>query len=213
MDVSSLQTPGEVGRERILQAVLKTLAEQRERATEIKAVVEDSGIPLADVAAEFPEPNDLMLAVARRIADQVSYPLTIENAEPVDTRAKLIEFGTGVHEAYSSVVAGFIRVLMTEGSRHHELKSRVYAEGPGAVTAALQEFLKRAASTGQLDAQQSDLTGEILMGLLREPLYQAISLHSEELTFYGSGQEAVEAAVDMFLYGCNGSDGDRGSAS
>ena len=41
------------------------------------------------------------------------------------------------------------------------------------------------------------------MGMLREPLYEELSLHSQEFTFYGSAEEAVEQAVDIFLRGCN----------
>jgi hypothetical protein len=41
------------------------------------------------------------------------------------------------------------------------------------------------------------------MGMLREPLYQELTLHSQEFTFYGSAEEAVEQIVDIFLSGCN----------
>jgi hypothetical protein len=40
------------------------------------------------------------------------------------------------------------------------------------------------------------------MGMLREPLYQELTVHSQELTSYGSAGEAVEQAVDRFLGGC-----------
>jgi hypothetical protein len=41
------------------------------------------------------------------------------------------------------------------------------------------------------------------MGMLREPLYQELTVHSQEFTSYGSAEEAVEQAVDRFLGGCN----------
>jgi hypothetical protein len=40
------------------------------------------------------------------------------------------------------------------------------------------------------------------MGMLREPLYQELTVHSQALTFYGSAEEAVQHAVDIFLRGC-----------
>lgn len=192
-------------RERILDAVTRVLTEQKRNATEMRAVVEESALPLEDVAAEFPKLDDLVVAIASREAARAAEPLrsAMESGGFDDVRSELIKFGTGLRAAYSSVLIGFLRVAMTEGSRRRELRGRVYGAGPAAVTAVLREYLDAAAGKGRLAFAHSGYAAESLMGMLREPLYQELTLHSDELTSYGTADEAVEQAVDRFLEGCN----------
>jgi DNA-binding transcriptional regulator YbjK len=192
-------------RERILEALSRVLTEQKRNATEMRAAVRDSGVPLAEVVAEFPQLDDLVVAIASRQAARVTEPLRSAMASGAfeDVRSELIEFGTGVRAAYSSVLIGFLRVAMTEGSRHKELRRRVYGQGPAAVTAALRDYLDAAAAKGRLAFAHGGYAAESLMGMLREPLYQELVAHSQELTSYGSADEAVEQAVDRFLGGCS----------
>jgi AcrR family transcriptional regulator len=192
-------------RDRILEVVSRVLTEQKRNATEIQAVVEDSALPLGEVIAEFPDLDDLVVAIASRQAARVTEPLrsAMQSGAFDDVRSELVEFGTGLRAAYSSVLIGFLRVAMTEGSRHKELRSRVYGEGPAAVTAALCDYLDAAAGKGKLAFAHSAYAAESLMGMLREPLYQELTVHSQELTSYGSAEEAVEQAVDRFLGGCS----------
>jgi len=192
-------------RDRILEAVSRVLTREKRNATEMKAVVEDSGLPLSEVIAEFPDLDDLLVAIASQQAARVTVPL--RSATPSNTfddvRSTLIEFGTGLRAAYSSVLIGFLRVKMTEGSRHKEIRKRIYDEGAGAITAVLRDYLDAAARKGTLAFTNSAYAAESLMGMLREPLYQELTVHSQELTFYGSAEEAVQHAVDIFLRGCN----------
>ena len=192
-------------RDRILEVVSRVLTEQKRNATEMQALVEDSGLPLSEVIAEFPDLNDLVVAIASQQAARVTGPLrsAMQSGAFDDVRSKLIEFGTGLRAAYSSVLIGFLRVAMTEGSRHKEIRRRIYEEGPAAIAAALCDYLDAAARKGKLAFANSAYATESLMGMLREPLYQELTLHSQEFTFYGSAEEAVEQAVDIFLRGCN----------
>ena len=192
-------------RDRILEAVSRVLTEQKRNATEMQAVVEDSALPLREVIAEFPDLDDLVIAIASQQAARVTEPLRSATRSDAfdDVRSTLIEFGTGLRAAYSSVLIGFLRVAMTEGSRHKEIRRRIYDEGPAAITAALCDYLDAAARKGKLAFANSAYATESLMGMLREPLYQELTVHSQELTFYGSAEEAVQHAVDIFLRGCN----------
>jgi len=97
---------------------------------------------------------------------------------------------------------GFLRKAMTEGLGH-EIRRRLYEEGPATITAALCDYLDAAARKGRLAFANSAYATESLMAMLREPLYQELTLHSQDFTFYGSAEEAVEQAVDIFLSGCN----------
>lgn len=192
-------------RERILEAVTRVLTEEKRNATELRAVVEASGLPLKEVIAEFPDLDDLVVAIASREAARVTGPL--RSAMRVggfdDVRAELLEFGAGLRAAFSSVIIGFLRVAMTEGSRHRELRRRIYAAGPAAVETALCAYLEAAAGKGRLAFANAGYAAESLIAMLREPLYQELTVHSQALTFYASAGEAVEQAVDRFLRGCN----------
>ena len=192
-------------RNRILEVVSRVLTEQKRKATEIQAVVEDSALPLRDVIAEFPNLDDLVVAIASEQAARMTEPLrsALQAGAFDDVRSQLIEFGTQLRAAYSSVLIGFLRVEMTEGSRRKEIRRRIYEVGPAAVTAALCDYLDAAARKGKLAFANSAYAAESLMGMLREPLYQELTVHSQEFTFYGSAEEAVEQAIDRFLRGCN----------
>jgi AcrR family transcriptional regulator len=193
-------------RDRILEAVSRILTDEKRNATEIQAVVADSGLPLSEVIAEFPNLDDLVVAVASQEATRVTEPLrsAMRFSAFDDVRSTLIAFGTGLHAAYSSVLIGFLRVEMTEGSRHNKkLRRRVYDAGPAAITAALCDYLDAAARKGKLAVANNAYAAESLMGMLREPLYEELTAHSQELTFYRSAEEAVQHAVDVFLRGCD----------
>ena len=168
--------------------------------------MEDSGLPMAEVIAEFPELDDLVVAIASRQAARVTQPLRLamQSGGFDDVRSELIEFGVALRTAYSSVLIGFLRVAMTEGSRHKDLRRRVYGEGPAAVTAALNDYLDGAAGKGKLAFANSGYAAEALHGhAARAPFPTRSSpCIPEELTSYGSAEEAVEQAVDRFLGGC-----------
>ncbi|NWP70525.1 TetR/AcrR family transcriptional regulator C-terminal domain-containing protein, partial [Escherichia coli] len=77
---------------------------------------------------------------------------------------------------YSTTLIGFIRMIMTEGARNPALKKRVHEAGQATVTLKLREFLSGAHEKGILSVSDAQLYAEQLLGLLREPLYQALML-------------------------------------
>ncbi len=203
--VVSDEEAGRGRRDRILEAVSRVLTDEKRNSTEIQAVVEDSRLPLSEVIAEFPNLDDLVVAIASQEAARVTEPLlsAIRSDTFDDVRSTLIKFGTGLHAAYSSVLIGFLRVEMREGSNHKAVRRRVYNEGPASITAALRDYLNAAAKKGKLAFANSEYAAESLMGMLREPLYEELTAHTQEFTFYGSAGEAVQRAVDIFLRGCD----------
>ena len=200
-------------REAILDAVAAVLVEQKRAATEMQAVVERSGVALADVDAAFADIDDLLIALVTRVTAGVVQPLgaaTRDGAGTIaDVRATLLAFGTAVQEANATIMVGLYRVGMTEGSRRRSLRHRFYEEGPAALARALSGFLQRAVDAGVLTVDDCALAAEQLIGMLREPLYQEIALHSQELTFRDDTTLAVRAAVDVFLEGCDDGQGSR----
>lgn len=196
---------GRARRDRILEIVARALTEQKRNAIEMQTVVENSGLPLSEVLAEFPDLNDLVVAIASQQAGRVTEPLrsAIQSGAFDDVRSKLIEFGTRARAAYSSILLGFLRLAMTDKSSHKEIRRRIYEEGPDAITAALCDYLNAAARKGKLAFVNSAYATESLLGMLREPLYRELTLHPQEFAFYGYAEDAVEQAVDVFLGGCN----------
>ena len=174
MKLGEQDVPEQSQRDKILNAVFATLAEQRRAATELQETVERSGLPVDDVVAEFPNLDDLLVALAARQADLLSAPLARlldEGGAGVgDVRAELLQFSHGLREAYGSVLIGVARVAMTEGSRHREVRQRIYERGPAAVTAALQRYLQRAGDEGKVALQGGGFEAECLMAMLREPM-------------------------------------------
>ncbi len=122
---------GRGSRDRSLEAVTRVLTEQKRNATEMQAVVEDSALPLEEVTAEFPELDDLAVAIASQQAARVTEPLrsAMQSGGFDDVRSNLIEFGRRLRAAYSSVLMGLLRVAMTEESLHRELHGRIYGGG------------------------------------------------------------------------------------
>ena len=192
-------------RDRILEVVSRVLVEQKRHATQIQAVVEDGGLSLGEVIAEFPDLDDIVVAIASRQAARVTEPLrsAMKSGAFDDVRSDLIEFGTRLRAAYSSILIGLLRVAMTEESLHRKLHGRLYRAGPAVVTAALCDYLDAAARNGTVTFTNSAYAAESLMGMLREPLYGELTVHSQEFTAYASAEEAVEQAVSRFLNGCS----------
>lgn len=203
--VATGEGTGRGRRERILEAVTRVLMEEKRGATEIRDVVGDSALPMDEVLAEFPDLDDLVVAIASRLAARVTQPLrsAMRSGGFGDVRSDLLEFGTVLRAAFSSVIIGFLRVAMTEGSRHKALRGRIYAEGPAVVETALCDYLDAAAGKGKLAFANTAYAAESLIAMLREPLYEELTVHSQEFTYYGSAEEAVEQAVDRFLRGCD----------
>lgn len=204
INVATDDVVGDGRRERVLEAISQVLMQQKRNATEIQAAIEDCEVPLEDVVAEFPDSDDLVVAIAAREAVRVSEPLrsAVRSGAFDDVRSELIEFGTGLRRTYSSVLIGFLRVAMTEGTRRKKLHKDIFEQGPVAVTAALTSYLEAAARKGKLAFANSGYAAESLIGMLREPLHQELMVHSHAITSYESAEEAVEQAVDRFLGGC-----------
>jgi len=203
--VSIEEKAGRGRRGRVLKVVSRALTEQKGDAIEMQAVVEDRALPLREVIAELPDLNDLVVAMASQQAARVTEPLrsAIQSRAFDNVRSRLVEFGTRLHAAHSSILIESLRKAMTDGSRHKEIRRRIYQEGLAAIAAALCDYLDAAARKGKLTFANSAYAAESLMGMLREPLYGKLSWQSQEFTLYGSAEEAVEHAVDIFLRGYN----------
>jgi hypothetical protein len=141
--------------------------------------------------------------IVERKAHLLVKPL-IEHGKIVDrefARRVLTDFGTLARREYSTSLIALVRLMIAEGARNPDLRKRVYEAGPAAVAFELQKLFSDAHEAGILKVPDSHLAAEQLLGLLREPLYQALKFNSEAPSTIDE-KEPVMTSVDLVLDGC-----------
>jgi DHA2 family multidrug resistance protein len=187
----------------IMRAISEALADPSGALAGLNNILDRGGYSEEDILSAFESVDDLIVAIAERKAFLISQPLarSVRPSTVDDARDTLIAFGRVAWEEYSTTLVGFVRMMMTEGTRSPPLKKRVYEAGSAIVTLNLREFLSEANERGILSISDPQLYAEQLMGLLREPLYQALMLNpatSQE----GAAADRVKASVERFVHGC-----------
>ncbi|MBR1146767.1 TetR/AcrR family transcriptional regulator C-terminal domain-containing protein [Bradyrhizobium sp. AUGA SZCCT0431] len=187
----------------IVSAISEALAHPGDASAGLNSIFHRSGYSEKDIWSTFESVDDLVVAVAEHEAFFISQPL-VRRARPTtldDVRDTLVAFGLVASREYSTTLVGFIRMMMAEGARNPSLKKRLYEAGSEIVTRRLREFLSEANERGILSISDAQVCAEQLMGLLREPLYQALMLNP--LTSQnGTTADRVKASVERFLHGC-----------
>ena len=187
----------------IVSAISEALADPSDALAGLNSIFHRSGYSEEDIWSAFESVDDLVVAIAEHEAFFISQPL-VRRVRPStldDVRDTLIAFGLVAWREYSTTLVGFIRMMMAEGTRNPSLKKRVYEAGSEIVTLRLREFLSEANERGILSISDAQLCAEQLMGLLREPLYQALMLNpvtSQE----GTAADRVKASIERFVHGC-----------
>jgi DHA2 family multidrug resistance protein len=185
----------------IVLAISEALADPSGALVGLNSILDRAGYSEEDVRSTFESVDDFVVAIAERRAFVISQPLEARACTLDDVRDVLTAFGLVAWEEYSTTFVGFVRMMMAEGARNPLLKMRVYEAGVTAVTLKLREFLSEANETGILSISDAQLYAEQLMGLLREPLYQALLL-SPTTSQEGAAADRVKAGIDRFVHGC-----------
>ncbi len=201
MDDEGIERPenGRIQRGDMLQRLSASLND----AGGIDRIIERSGYSRPHILSAFGSIDDLVVTIAERKATFLSTPLrdcrTIVDLQ--SARGVLIEFGKLAWNEYSTSIIALVRLMIAEDARSSDLKRRVYDAGPSAVAFELSQFFIKANGTGVLKVPETHLAAEQLLGMLREPLYEALVLHP-----VGSSASdeagAVAASVDLVLDGC-----------
>ena len=187
----------------IVLAISEALAHPCGAPADLNGILDRSGYSKEDILSAFGSVDDLIVAIAEHTARIVSQPL-VRRARPGtvdDARETLIAFGRVAWKEYSTSLVGFIRMMMTEGVRNPALRKRVHEAGQATVTLRLREFLEAANEKGILSISDAQLYAEQLLGLLREPLYQALML-SPATRPEGAAADRVRASIERFVHGC-----------
>ncbi|MCA1375466.1 DHA2 family efflux MFS transporter permease subunit [Bradyrhizobium sp. IC4060] len=190
-------------RAEIVLAVSEALAHPSGAPADLDSILDRSGYSKEDILSAFESVDDLIVAIAEHKASLISQPL-VRRARPGtvdDARETLIAFGRVAWEEYSTTLVGFVRMMMTEGARNPALKKRVHEAGQGIVTLKLREFLSAANERGILSISDAQLYAEQLLGLLREPLYQALML-TPAMSLEAPAADRVRASIESFIHGC-----------
>jgi DHA2 family multidrug resistance protein len=190
-------------RDDIVLAVSEALAHSGGAPVDLDSILDRSGYSKQDILSAFESIDDLVVAVAEHKASLMSQPL-MRRACPGtvdDALETLIAFGRVAWKEYSTTLVGLIRMMMTEGARNPALKKRVHEAGQATVTLKLREFLSAANERGILSIADAQLYAEQLLGLLREPLYQALML-SPAMRREGAAADRVRGTIETFIHGC-----------
>jgi hypothetical protein len=177
----------------IVLAISKALADPSDAFAGLNNILDRGGYSEEDVRSTFESVDDLVVAIAEH---EAFLPNTLD-----DARDSLIAFGLVAWREYSTTLVGFVRMMMAEGTRNPLLKKRVYEVGSAIVTLRLREFLSEANERGILSISDAQVYAEQLMGLLREPLYQALMLNPAT-SQKGTATDRVKASIERFLHGC-----------
>jgi DHA2 family multidrug resistance protein len=187
----------------IMLAAREALADPSDAFESLDRLLDRSGYSEDDVRATFGSMDDLAIALAERNAVVLSQPL-LSGMRPgtlADVRDTLIAFGLGAWKEYATTLVGFVRMMMSEGTRNPPLKKRMYEAGPATVMMTLRKFLQEASERGILSIPDSRLYAEHVMGILREPLYQALML-SPATRPEEAAADHVKASLERFVQGC-----------
>jgi DHA2 family multidrug resistance protein len=187
----------------IVLAVSEALAHSSGAPADLDSILDRSGYSKEDILSSFESIDDLIVAIAEHKASLILQPL-VRRARPGtvdDARETLVAFGRVAWKEYSTTLVGFIRMMMTEGARNPALKKRVHEAGQATVTLKLREFLSAANERGILSITDAQLYAEQLLGLLREPLYQALML-SPAMRQEAAAADCVRASIESFIHGC-----------
>ncbi|HWJ74250.1 TetR/AcrR family transcriptional regulator C-terminal domain-containing protein [Sphingobium herbicidovorans] len=169
----------------------------------IDPVIERRRYPKPEILSAFGSIDDLLVRIAERKAALLAAPL-VDCGRIVDlqfVRCVLTDFGRLAWNEYSTSIIALVRLMMTEGARSPGLKKRIYKVGPFSVTCQLRQFFTKAHGAGVLNAPQANLAAEHLLGMLREPLYEALMLNPATASA-SNGAGKVSASVDLVLDGC-----------
>lgn len=194
---------GSDARADIVLAISHAFADPSDARAGLNSILNRCGYLEEDIRSAFESVDDLVVAIAERQAFVISQSLAARGRPSTidDARDTLTAFGRVAWKEYSTTLVGLIRMVMNEGARNPSLKKRVYEAGSATVTLKLREFLSEANERGILSISDPQLYAELLMGLLREPLYQALML-SPVTSPEGTSADRVDASIERFVHGC-----------
>lgn len=191
-------------RDAMLHSLTLSLDDPHGTLLGLDPVLEREGYSHAEIRSAFGCIDDLLVAIAERKAAYLITPLTEAHriADLDLARRVLTEFGTQAWREYSGSIIALVRLMMAEGARSPDLRKRVYDAGPASVALELRKFFSRAQGLGVLSVSDAHLAAEQLMGMLREPLYQALMLHPAGPATPADASGPVAASIDLVLDGC-----------
>ncbi|MBB4046948.1 MULTISPECIES: TetR/AcrR family transcriptional regulator C-terminal domain-containing protein [Sphingomonadales] len=197
-------SPGGSGQQDdMLHTLSAKLDDSSETLNGIDPVLKRGGYSKQEILSAFGSIDDLLVTIAERKAALLSDPL-VNCGQIIDVefaRRVLTNFGILAWKEYSTSIIALVRLMVAEGAHSPDLRKRVYEAGPSSVAFELCQFFAKAHRAGVLNVPQAGLAAEQLLGMLREPLYEALVLNPAAASAC-DGSGAVAASVDLILDGC-----------
>ncbi|MCB8840214.1 TetR/AcrR family transcriptional regulator C-terminal domain-containing protein [Aurantimonas sp. VKM B-3413] len=197
----NLAAPIPTRRTAAVLAASEALADPRGAPACVRSLWRSIGHSEEELAAEFEDADELVVAIAEQKASLMTQALNTggyPRSEDV-ARETLVAFGLAAWNEYSTTLPGLVRLLAAEGQRNPTLKQRVFDAGPALVASRLRQFLSQADEAGILRVSDAQAQAQQLMGMLREPLYQAlVHLRPPKHT----ANDHVQESVQSFVHGC-----------
>jgi AcrR family transcriptional regulator len=158
-------------RSEITTAIAASLRQMAETATDIEMVVNRTDISEQELIREFGSMHGLILALATELIDALSLPLRDPPQGKEEIVQRLLQFGQGCSEAYtSSYLRGLYRIAITESIRHSGLGPKFYEVGPHRLMQRLASFLDGAQQAGAIKPVDSHLAADHFLSLVRSDL-------------------------------------------
>lgn len=205
----STATPSAIRRGRKFDQVLAGartifLRDGFERAS-VDEIAREAGVSKATLYSYFPDKRLLFLEMAliecRRHAD--------ESASPVDYAARTPEVLRQLARRVLAVTSSDIglrvyRICVSEGERFPELARAFYRSGPLAMRASLVDYLRLAASHGELRIDDYEFAADQFVQLCRAGLHERLLFNGESKIPPAVQSRVIEGAIRLFLavYGC-----------
>lgn len=171
-------------------------------ATSIDAIIARTGGSKRTIYDEFGSKAGLFSAMVSETADEILSALAIREIDGRDLRETLTVFGTRLMDGYMSpALIGAYRTVITEAQRFPDLVRSFYETGPVRAVARLAEVLEQARAKGEIRTDDCARAAGLFVGMVRDNLHLQVVLGLRPPPSKDETQQAVAAAVQMFLQG------------
>jgi AcrR family transcriptional regulator len=184
----------------ILRAAGDEFFERGYEATSIDAIIERIGGSKRDIYREFGNKEGLFVAL---ISERADYALVaLEESDGRNLRETLLEFGRRfVTLSTSATMQGVYRATVSEARRFPNLARIFYERGPGRAELLLAELLEAANQKGEAEITDCTIAASHFIGMFRGNLHLRMLLGLTGAPDSKQIEQAVIAAVDIFLFG------------
>lgn len=177
-----------------------------ERAS-VDEIAREAGVSKATLYSYFPDKRLLFLEMAmaecRHHADDATAPIDYAALAPEVLRATARRI---VAVMSTEIGLRIYRICVAEAERFPELARAFYRSGPLALRTSLAQYMRLAASRGELEIDDHEFAADQFIQLCRAGMHERLLFNGETKVPTQQQNRTVDGAVEMFLarYGVRG---------